>query len=187
MGSHQRSVNPVADPTRWANGETDPSSQRGVPSMRRRLAALAAISALALALNAAPALAGSPATHDSFSPVGMIIHCGPNQYTVVAGTIDVVAHTNDDFATGHLTYASSGLLVQKNDADGNPVGQSYRVVGTQTQGLEATNWNGPATGGTYKYQILGTGDSVNIVSHADPSVPGGYYDVDHGTCAAPGQ
>ena len=154
--------------------------------MRHRLAALAAMSALALTLSAAPALA-SPAVHSTLDPVCVVIHCGANQYTVVAGTINVVAHTNDNFATGHLTYTSSGLLVQKNDADGNPVGQSYRVVGTQTQGLEATNWNGPAAGATYKYQILGTGDSVNIVSHADPSVPGDYYEVNNGTCDAPGQ
>lgn len=142
------------------------------------------MSALALTLGASPALAGNPAIHDSFSPVGIVIHCDSSEYTIMSGLIAVVLHSNDDFATGHSTYTPRNVLVQKNDQDGNPGGASYRVVGAKTHGVEASASNGgPAVLDTFKYRILGTGNSVNIEVHSDGS--GGYYEVNRGTCEAP--
>src|SRR5450756_1236636 len=87
------------------------------PSIPRRLAALAAMSALALALSAAPALAGSQANgHSGWfvygggpQPVtGLQETCGDSLYTVVSGTIDSVWQMKGsiDPNTGCLLYTS---------------------------------------------------------------------------------
>lgn len=154
-------------------------------SRHRRFAALASLSTLALALSAAPVSAGSPALHDSFSPVGLAIHCESSDYTIVSGMVVAVLHSNDDFATGHQTFTLRNVLVQRNDQAGNPGGPSYRVVGSETHGVQASALNGgPAVLDTFKYRILGTGDSVNVEVHADGS--GGYYVVNRGTCEPAG-
>ena len=66
--------------------------------MRRRLATLAAASALALALSASPALANGQAyglgdlwvvTHASMDITGMAVACGPSTYEVISGAIDI--------------------------------------------------------------------------------------------------
>jgi hypothetical protein len=153
--------------------------------MKRLLVGLTA-ALLMLASISGPALAGSPAVHISFDPVGVVLNCGTNQYTVMAGTIIVVGHSNDGNVTGHETYRASNVLVQKNGSAG-PTGPLYSMVGSETHGMEAAMWTGgqPA-GATYDYQILGTGDSIHMVVHADSSAQGGFYVTSQGTCNAPG-
>jgi len=154
--------------------------------MRRRIATLAAVSALALALSASPALAGSPAIHSPFDPVGIVVNCGANDYTVVSGYLSGVFHSNDDFASFHEADTARNLMVQKNDGAGIPSGPTYRVVGGQTQGITINDQTGSVRGtATFKYQILGTGDSINIVLHIYGPGPNDFYEVNHGTCALP--
>ena len=102
--------------------------------MRRRIGILVAGSALAFALSASPALAGSPAIHFPIDPVGAVVHCGASDYTVVDGYLAGVVHSNDDFASGHETFVARNLMVQKNDGEGTPTGPTYRVVGAETHG-----------------------------------------------------
>ena len=155
--------------------------------MRRRLATLAAVSTLALALGASPVSAGSPAVHFPFDPVGVVIHCSASDYTVVSGYIAVVLHSNDDFASGHETFTARNLRVQKNDAGGTPTGRTYRVVGAETHGITINKQTGSVRGtATFKYQVLGTGDRVDIVVHQYGPGENDFYEVNHGTCAMPG-
>jgi hypothetical protein len=153
--------------------------------MKRLIVGLTA-ALLMLASISGTALAGSPAVHFSFDPTGVVLDCGANQYTVMSGTILAVGHSNDYFSTGHETFRASAVLVQKNGEAG-PTGPLYRMVGAETHGIEASAWTGGhAAGDTYDYNILGTGDSIHMVVHADSSAPLGFSVTSHGTCNAPG-
>ena len=169
----------------WANGETRLPVEGFSMPRHRRLAALAAMSTLALALGAAPVSAGSPAVHFSFDPTGVVLDCGATHYTVMSGTIVGVGHGNE--LAGHETFRASNVLVQKNDGGNGPAGPSYRMVGAETHGMEAAMWTGShAAGATYDYNILGTGDSIHAVVHVDLSSPAGFYVTSRGTCNPPG-
>ena len=151
--------------------------------MRRLVATLAAVSALAL--SASPVLANGPAVHDSFPVTGDVFVCGANTYTVTSGTVSTVTHQGSS-ASGNVNFTFTGTPKQvvAEDADGNV----YSIVGAiwgggtfnaQTGGSQMTF--------TGKLQIVsqggGTADSVNVVSHISPN--GDVNDFDFGTCVLP--
>ncbi len=145
--------------------------------MRRRLATLAAMSALALALSATPAFAaGSPATHDSYAATLYPgpIHCGANTYMLVAGTVDSVTHVSIS-ASGNVSFTET-ITAHGVVAENVVTHALYRVVGVEHFGLQANAGSGRETW-MFKMQILGTGDSLNVI----------YYDRvvvhDMGTCS----
>lgn len=145
--------------------------------MKRRLAALAAMSMLALALGAAP-VAASAVGHftflaveagnaqDEFGP--LVIACGPNTYTATDGWFSVV--TRDSSLAAHMTAHQVQAV--------NQDGKSFSVVGAET-------YNDPAGRLTSKLMFVGKGggiaDSINIVLRyrADGTMFVGH---DRGTC-----
>ena len=149
--------------------------------MRRRFTTLAAMSLLALALSATPALAGTPAVHGSWSAVGGDpISCGANTYTITAGTIYAVERLGVSASgnvSGAETYTVRNLVVQDQD------GTSYHAVGAERFG-EILNARTGVTTATYvfKFQILGTADSLNVVWRVSPN--GEFSSFGPGTCAA---
>ena len=135
-------------------------------STHRRLAVLAAGSALALALSAAPAMAAGPMTHVSFPATdNPPITCGDHSYTFTGGEFAFVFR--DPSIGAHITARNVWA------ADG--AGNLYRVVGSETYG--------PTTF-TPKLMFVGeTGgiaDSVNITAHLSPNGTGHWFDI--GTC-----
>jgi hypothetical protein len=148
--------------------------------MRRRIATLAAMSVFALALGAAPALAGSPAVHDSWDAASNNppITCGANTYTIKTGTIDLVMHTGAS-ASGNLTFAATvrATNVTVEDQAGNP----YPVVGAEHFGGTINARTGSAQDITvFSLLIVGTGDSVKLVLRNLPN--GDFRTFGPGTC-----
>jgi len=145
--------------------------------MTRRLAAVAAMSMLALALGAAPVAASAVQrftflateagnAQDSSGP--MVIPCGSATYTATAGSFTIV--TRDPSVAAHIT--ANGVWVEDQS------GKEYSVLG-------AESYNDPAGRLTAKLMIVGrTGgiaDSINIVLRYDR---GGtmLVGLDLGTC-----
>jgi hypothetical protein len=170
-----------------AGGVLDAASRPGftteeeVHAMRRRIATLAAMSVFALALSAAPALAGSPAIHLSWDAASNNppIHCGPNTYTITSGNIDAVMHEGAS-ASGNLTFAEtvrpSNVVVQ----DQNLV--SYRTVGAEHFGGTINIKTGQSQDITvFKLRVVGTGDSLNIILRTMPN--GDFRSFGPGTCS----
>lgn len=145
--------------------------------MKRRLATLAAISLVALALGATPALA-SPVQHFSFlateagndlDPHGpLVISCGPNTYTATSGSFSVV--TRDSTTAAHITARHVFAVDQD--------GKSYRVLGMEAY----DDLNGRLTA---KLMFVGMGggiaDSTNIVARFDDD-GNMFVGFDLGTC-----
>jgi hypothetical protein len=139
--------------------------------MRQRVATLAAVSALALALSASPALA-SPVTVVSipwnypgaFPPVV----CSHHTYTLTSG--DFLYVTRDPSSAAHVTARNAWAT----DEGLKP----YHVVGAET-------YNDPDGRFTSKLMFVSQGggiaDSVNIVFRASPNGNGFFFD--RGTCA----
>jgi hypothetical protein len=145
--------------------------------MKRRLAALAAMSMLALALGAAP-VSATPVQHFTFLAVEagnaqdesgpMVLTCGPNTYTATSGWFSLV--TRDPSLAGHMTAHHVQAV--------NQSGKTFSIVGAET-------YNDPAGRLTAKLTFVGRGggiaDSINIVLRyrADGTMFVGH---DHGTC-----
>jgi len=123
--------------------------------MRRRLAALAAMSALALALSASPAMAGNQASGPSGwfvygggsepAPAGFQETCGSSTYTIVSGgSIDSVWQMKGDVdpATGLLTthghvietWTANDVVVADQAGMRHPVVFSRRMEGSLAPG-----------------------------------------------------
>ncbi len=153
--------------------------------MRRFVATLAAMSALALALGVAPVLADSPAVHFSFPATGAVFVCETNTYTVTSGTVSIVVHVGSS-ASGN-TNLTGTLTVSKVVAE-DEAGNVYRIVGAQWFGATFNAQTGASQSTvTAKFQIVsqggGTADSVNLVLHISPN--GDVNDFDFGTCVPP--
>jgi len=168
------------------------------PSIPRRLAALAAMSALALALSAAPALAGSQANgHSGWfvygggpQPVtGLQETCGDSLYTVVSGTIDSVwqmkgsidPNTGLAIDNGHgiETWTANNVVVADQNGDTHRVVFSRRLEGTWHAGADvAGDPGGPYTSFSWieHLQIAGTSDGYSLVMNL-------HHTVFSGTCA----
>ncbi len=161
--------------------------------MQRRLATLAAISALALALSASPALAGSPAQHISFPAPPMVFDCGSTSLMIVSGTMDYVERTA---TTASGNWSSTGTLtlsqVMATGSDGN----AYRVVGTAHFGYSYNAQTGVVTANvdghdisqgitTFEFQFLnadgGHVGSLSFLQHGSPN--GNYMELSSGSCS----
>ncbi len=164
--------------------------------MHRRFAALAALSALALALSASPAFAGSPAEHYSLDAVGITFDCGTTNYSVTSGTFEIVTRT---------ATSSSGNWIQSGTVTARNVvalaaGKGYRVVGVEhynetfnarTGVVVAVIDGNPVSQAvtTVKFQLIssqggGTADSVDLVQHVSPN--GHYNEFVPGSCSSVG-
>jgi len=145
--------------------------------MRSRLAALTAMSVLALALSASPALA-SPAVHGYMEiPKGEPVACGATTYTVVSGGF---------FETEHLTTSTSGnvsaieTLVTRNLVVENDAHAAFNVVGVERFGLSVSAAGVYQETWVFKMRIVGTGDSINALVRFLPT--GGIKSFDLGSC-----
>jgi len=146
--------------------------------MRRRVATFTAMTALALALGATPALA-SPATHGYMElPKGEIVACGATTYSVMSGGF---------LETDHVTTSASGnvsaieTLVTRNLVVENDAHTAFSVVGVERFGLS----DNVSTGGhqetwVFKMRVVGTGDSINALVRFLPT--GGVSSFDIGSC-----
>ncbi len=147
------------------------------PSIPRRLAALAAMSALAVALGTSPVVA-SPVGHMSLPydfidpstslPAFPPIVCSHHTYSLTAG--DFIYVTRDPSSAAHVTVNHAWA----NDE----AGASYHVVGAET-------YNDPGGRFTSKLMFVrpggGIADSVNVVYRMSPN--GHEFGFDQGTCA----
>jgi hypothetical protein len=150
--------------------------------MQRRLATLAAASALmlAFALGASPALAGAPAQHMSVDATqNDPVVCGLNVYTIVSGTL-AVTYRFGGSASGNTnatqTWTARDIVVRDQDLT------SYRAVGAIHLGARSN----ATTGGfqqilMWKLQIVGTADSINLVMRFSPN--GDFSAFGPGTCS----
>ncbi|MEO8462822.1 MAG: hypothetical protein ABI555_06395 [Chloroflexota bacterium] len=162
--------------------------------MRRRLATLAAVSALALAFGASPvSAAGSRAEHISFPALPIAFDCGSTTLVIVSGTMDYVlraatAASGNWSSTGTLTLSQ----VMAEDLEGN----AYHVVGAAHFGFSYNAQTGVVTnivdgqaisGGvtTFKFQFLdedgGLAGSLNFLQHGSPN--GTYNVLSSGSCS----
>jgi hypothetical protein len=151
--------------------------------MRRHLATLAAASALmlAFAFSASPALAGSPAFHTTVdATLQDPVVCSGSTYTVVSGTFVLTYHVGSS-ASGNTNaidiFTARSIVVE--DLDGNV----YPAVGAEHFGATSN----ARTGGyqeilVFKFQIVGTSDSLNLVMRWSPS--GEFSGFGPGTCSA---
>ena len=143
--------------------------------MRRRLGTFAAMSALALALSASPALA-APVGHFYLAynavdqnnvPYFPPVVCANHTYTLVSGGYKYVAR--DPSLAAHVTSMGTWATDEK--------GQPYHVVGAET-------YADPGGRFVSKLRFINQGggitDSVNIVIRFDPAQHQFY--VDFGTC-----
>ncbi|MFA5889764.1 MAG: hypothetical protein WDA27_02230 [Actinomycetota bacterium] len=139
--------------------------------MLRRLAALAAMSALVLVLSASPSLA-SPVRHASYPATEIAgmdgpITCGPTSYTFTSGRFSFVFR---DLSVGaHIN------LINVRARDG--AGAAYRVVGAETYS-DPTRLVGKIR---FISQGGGVADSIDIVGHLSPN--GRFHFFDFGTCS----
>jgi len=151
--------------------------------MRRFVATLAAVSALALALSAAPVLANGPAVRSSFQVTGDVFVCGANTYTITSGTVSSVMHECSS-ASGNLNFIFTSTPTRVVAVDA--AGKVYSIVGAIWGGATLNAQTGGfQTTFTGKLQIVsqggGTADSVNVVLHISPN--GNINEFDFGTCA----
>lgn len=159
----------------------------------RKVATLAAMTALALALSASPARAGVPAEHIRSMPAGgMTFDCGSTSIQTTSGAMTYVTRSADT-ASGNWSLTGTITLSRVTAIDVD--GKTYRVVGSahfgysynaQT-GIVVANIDGHDVSEavtTFKFLFIGAdgglGGSLNFVQHASPN--GGYFVISSGTC-----
>lgn len=150
--------------------------------MRRRLATIAAMSALALTLGASPAVAGNQSNGQSpwvvyggssDEVVGFELQCGGSSYVVVSGTLDSVwqrAGTLDasGMATtnGHAieTWTANDVIVMDEDGGSHRVVFTRRMQGTYRAGSYPED-EGPFASFSWieHLKIAGTSDGYSLV------------------------
>jgi hypothetical protein len=162
-------------------------------TMRNRIATLAAMAALALALGASPVMAGSPAEHYRMIPIdGLVFACGATTITTTSGTIEEVTRTATD-AAGNWMQTGTGTLRAVGAVDAG--GHAYSVVGTTHWGLRYNEQTGVIVGvvdgydvsgaiTTFKFQFLSQGGgrvgSLNFIQRVSPN--GNYQFLSPGDC-----
>jgi hypothetical protein len=150
--------------------------------MRRRLATLAAMSALALTLGASPAMAGNQSNGQSGWVVyggssdevaGFELHCGGSSYTVLAGTLDSIWQRtgtldSSGMATtnGHAieTWTANDVVVMDEDGGSHRVVFTRRMQGTYRVG-SYPEADGPFANFSWieHLTIAGTSDGYSLV------------------------
>ena len=161
--------------------------------MRNRVATIAAMSVLALALGASPALAGSPAEHYRSIPAGgMAFDCGSTSLLTSSGTMNIVTRTSST-ASGNWTQTGTLTLhgVRAADSDGN----EYKVVGVEHWGfrynaqtgvvianVDGVDISGGVTIFSFKFVRAdgGLAGRLGLVQHGSPN--GNYFEFSPGTC-----
>ena len=160
--------------------------------MRNRIATLAAMTALALALSASPALAGTPAEHFRSLPAGgMTFDCGSTSIQTTSGTMDYVTRSADT-ASGNWSLTGTITLRGVTAVDVNS--HHYDVVGSAHFGYSYNAQTGVVTANidghdvseavtTFKWQFIshdgGSSGSLDLIQHVSPNgsgfllVPGG--------------
>ncbi len=161
--------------------------------MRNRIATLAAMSALVLALSASPALAGSPAEHYLSIPASaMTFACGSTSLQTTSGTMDyVVRSANTASGNWSLTGTITLSRVTAVDLEGN----TYSVIGSAHFGYTYNAQTGTVIANidghdvseavtTFKFQFVsengGLAGSLNFLQHGSPN--GNYLDLSPGSC-----
>jgi len=161
--------------------------------MRNRVATLAAMTAFALALSASPALAGSPAEHYRWMPIGtMTFDCGSTSIHTTSGTMNYVTRSAD---TASGNWSLTGTITLSRVVAEDLAGNQYDMVGSahfgytynaQT-GIVVTTIDGYDVSEaitTFKFQFVsrdgGLAGSLNFVQHGSPN--GNYLELTPGTC-----
>jgi hypothetical protein len=179
----------TAAPSQW---RADPSTQE-VRHMRNRVATLAAMTALALALSASPALAGTPAEHYRSMPIGtMTFDCGSTSIHTTSGTMNYVTRSAD---TASGNWSLTGTITLSRVVAEDPDGNQYDMVGSAHFGYSYNAQTGIVTATidgydvseavtTFKFQFVGKdggiAGSLNLVQHGSPN--GHYTEFSAGTC-----
>ena len=128
--------------------------------MRRRLATLAVVSALALALSASPALAGSPAEHFRSMPVGtMTFDCGSTSLHTTSGTMNYVTRSADT-PSGNWSLTGTITLSRVTAVVGKPYYPQWRSY--------------PGFGGAGARRSVENGVAITRVPHYVPAKPGAW-------------
>ena len=150
--------------------------------MRRRLATLAAVAALALTLGASPALAGDQSNghsgwvvygSGSDAVTGFELACGGSTYTIVSGTLDSVWQRkgtldSSGMATtnGHAieTWVANDVILMDEDGGSHRVIFTRRMEGTYRVG-SYPEIEGPFASFSWieHLKITGTSDGYSLV------------------------
>ncbi|MEO7665890.1 MAG: hypothetical protein ABIU97_02525 [Dehalococcoidia bacterium] len=161
--------------------------------MRSRLATLAAVSALTLALGASPVAAGSPAQHSSFPAPPMVFDCGSTTLVIVSGTMNYAERAA---TTASGNWSSTGTLTLSQVLAEDLEGNVYRVVGSAHFGFSYNAQTGVVTNvvdgraisegvTTFKFQFLnadgGNAGSLNFLQHGSSN--GTYSVLSSGSCS----
>jgi hypothetical protein len=150
--------------------------------MGRRLAALAAMSALALTLGASPVLAGNQSNGHigwvvygggSDEVAGFELQCGGSSYTVLSGTLDSVWQRTGSLdpsgmatTNGHAieTWTANDVVVADQDGGSHRVVFTRRMQGTYRAGSHPED-EGPFANFSWieHLKITGTSDGYSLV------------------------
>ncbi|HVA86316.1 MAG TPA: hypothetical protein VNF73_08385 [Candidatus Saccharimonadales bacterium] len=161
--------------------------------MRNRVATLAAMTALALALSAAPALAGTPAEHFwSMPAAGLTFDCGSTSIQTTSGTMNYVTRSAD---TASGNWSLTGTITMSGVVAVDPDGNQYAVVGSAHFGYSYNAQTGVVFANidghdvseavtTFKFQFVskdgGLAGSLSFVQHGSPN--GNYLELSPGSC-----
>jgi hypothetical protein len=176
-------------PIQW---RADPPTKEVRP-MRSRVATLTAMTALALALSASPALAGTPAEHQLAIPANTMpaFACGARTLRIMSGTYDYVTRSSET-TSGNWSMTGTITLNQVQAAD--QYRNVYRVVGSAHFGFTYNAQTGVVNGNdghdfsegvtTFKFHFLGQdggiAGSLNFIQHGSPN--GSYFELSPGSC-----
>jgi hypothetical protein len=147
--------------------------------------ALLAFGALAVAVGiwlsgATTTSASQPAFHEVVDVTGDLFVCDEAEYTVVSGEIRIVIHFGET-ANGNMNFTGTVTPMNVIVTDGT---DTFKVKGAEWfGGTFNANTGGEQFTDTDKFQIVGSGDSVNVVSHFSPN--GNEFEFDFGSCASP--
>lgn len=161
--------------------------------MRNRIATLAAMSALVLALSASPALAGSPAEHYLSIPAsGMTFDCGSTSLHTTSGTMNYVTRSAD---TPSGNWSLTGTITLSRVTAVDLEGNTYSVIGSAHFGYMYNAQTGTVIANidghdvseavtTFKFQFVsengGLAGRLNFLQHGSPN--GNYLELSPGSC-----
>jgi len=151
-------------------------------NMPKRLFALGAMAVAAVIwlLGAMTASANQPAMHFVEDVTGAVFVCDETEYTVVSGEIKIVFHFGEA-ANGNMNFTGTITPMNVVLTDGT---DTFKLKGAEWfGGTFNANTDGEQGTFTAKFQIVGTGDSVNLVGHMSPN--GNEFEFDFGTCMTP--
>jgi hypothetical protein len=176
-------------PIQW---RADPPTKEVRP-MRSRVATLTAMTALALALSASPALAGTPAEHTPpIAAAGLTFDCGTTIVQMTSGTMNYVTRSA---STASGNWSLTGTITLSGVVAEDPDGHHYDVVGSAHFGYSYNAQTGVVVATIDGYQVSeavttftwqfvshdgGLKGSLNLIQHVSPN--GHYTEFSAGTC-----